>query len=88
VLALVLAGTERSLSAHGAWASARRRVALQPALTVSDAENFARQRGAIQLTLGRSKLSITVNLGVVRASGLAISAKVLRLANVIGHESK
>jgi hypothetical protein len=71
-------------SEHARWPALAKVCARLPILTVSDAENFARQGGIVQLAVERNKLQLIVNLGAVRSSGLVISSKVLRLANVIG----
>lgn len=72
-----------ALSENGRWRTIRSQFAGKPILTVSDGENFARQGGIIQLATERNKLRLIVNLGVARATGLAISSKVLRLAEII-----
>lgn len=70
-------------SENGRWRTLSAQFAGKPILTISDGENFARQGGIIQLAVERNKLRLIVNLGVARAAGLAISSKVLRLAEII-----
>ena len=70
-------------SEHDRWRSISSQFARLPILTVSDAENFARQGGVVQFGIERNKLRLTVNLGVARGSGLTVSSKVLRLAEVL-----
>jgi hypothetical protein len=56
----------------------------RPILTVGDGDDFAAQGGAVQLSIERGKLHLTVNLAAARAARLQISPKVLALAEVIG----
>jgi hypothetical protein len=70
-------------SEHSRWRAMSSQFSQRPILTVADAENFARQGGVVQLTIDRNKLRLLVNLRAARASGLVISSKVLRLAEVI-----
>lgn len=68
------------------WRAARRDLDALPVLTVSDADKFAEQGGMVQFVVDRSRLRLIVNLGAARAAGLAISSKVLRLAQVLGED--
>jgi hypothetical protein len=70
-------------SEHSRWRALSSQFARLPILTVADADNFARQGGIVQIGIERNKLRLTVNLGAARTSGVAISSKVLRLAEVI-----
>lgn len=74
-------------SEHVRWTAARAATAGRPILTISEAENFARNGGIVQLAIERNKLHLTINLGVARASGLTISSKVLRLAEVLDNKA-
>lgn len=56
-------------------------------LTVSDQEGFARSGGMIQFRTERQRVRLTVNLEAVRAVGLNISSKLLRIVDVIGKPS-
>lgn len=53
-------------------------------LTVGDTEGFALQGGIIGLTIKDRRLHIAVNLKAAQRSGLVISSRILRLANVVG----
>jgi hypothetical protein len=70
-------------SERARWRSLSAEFARLPVLTVSDGEDFARQGGIIQFAIERNKLRLIVNLGIAKASGLTVSSKVLRLAEVI-----
>lgn len=73
-------------SEHGRWPFIRDLFQDRPVLTISDARQFARMGGVVQLTLDRGRLRLIVNLAASRTSGVSISSKVLRLADVIGEE--
>lgn len=68
---------------HPRWRTISSQFAGRPILTVGDEENFARDGGIVQLAINRNKLQIIVNRRVVQASGLIISSKVLRLAEMV-----
>lgn len=55
----------------------------QHILLVSDAENFARNGGMLQFALRDNKVKLLVNLHAVKAAGLKLSSKLLRLAEII-----
>jgi hypothetical protein len=71
-------------SEQTSWPTTRQTLRGRPVLTVADADSFATDGGAVQLTIDRNKLHLTVNVATVRAAGLIISSKVLRLAEVVG----
>ena len=52
-------------------------------LTVSDIEGFAKLGGMIELFLEKDKVRMRINLEAVRAAGLRISSKLLRVAEVM-----
>lgn len=52
-------------------------------LLVSDVEQFARLGGMIQFTLRDNKLKLIVNLASVKAAGLRLSSKLLRMAEIL-----
>lgn len=52
----------------------------RPVLTVGDAEDFIARGGMIRLVTENNKIRIRLNLAAVRAAGLTISSKLLRLA--------
>jgi hypothetical protein len=54
-----------------------------PLLSVSDQPGFARQGGMIELYLQDDKVRMRINLGAVRAAGLKLSSKLLRLADIV-----
>ena len=61
-----------------------RELAGRPVLTVGDFEGFATDGGMVRLFRNsEGKIRVRINLGSVRASGLAISGKLLRLAEII-----
>lgn len=70
-------------SEHARWRTIRNQFSRLPILTLCDAEQFAQQGGILQLAIERNRLRLTVNLEAARAAGLTISAKILRLAQVI-----
>jgi hypothetical protein len=72
-----------SPSEVGAWREIAGQFARSPLLTLSDAENFARDGGIAQLAFEHNELRLVVNVRVARESGLTISSKVLRLARVL-----
>lgn len=54
-----------------------------PVLTVSDAEFFTRQGGAIALVRGESRLQFDINLNATSRAGLRPSSQMLRLARLV-----
>jgi hypothetical protein len=52
-------------------------------LTVSDADNFARDGGMIRLVTANNKIRLQINTAAARAANIEISAKLLRLAEII-----
>ena len=72
-----------SPSELAAWRNVAGQLAHAPLLTMSDAENFARDDGIAQLAFEHHELRLVVNVGVARECGLTISSKVLRLARVV-----
>lgn len=70
-------------SEHSRWPAVRAALDGRPILTISDAPNFARAGGIVQLVIEQNKLRLTINRGVARAAQLEISSKVLRLAEVL-----
>jgi hypothetical protein len=52
-------------------------------LLVGDGENFARNGGMLQFTLRDNKVKLLVNLSSVKAAGLKLSSKLLRLAEIV-----
>ena len=71
-------------SEHEGWSALRGQWARRPVLTVSDAPDFARRGGIVQLGIEHNRLKLTVNLAAARIGGLTISSKVLRLSDVVG----
>ena len=66
-----------------AWRKIAGQFAHSPLLTLSDAENFARDGGIAQLAFEHNELRLVVNVRVARECGITISSKVLRLARVV-----
>jgi uncharacterized membrane protein len=56
----------------------------RPLLTIGEGDDFAVQGGMVGLENVNGKITLHVNLPVVRESNLNISAKLLKLAKVIG----
>lgn len=54
-----------------------------PALTVSDAEGFARQGGMIELFLENNRVRLAVNRKAIERAGLTVSSKLLSLARIV-----
>jgi hypothetical protein len=52
-------------------------------LTVSDADRFAERGGMIQLITENGKIHLRINVEAARASGLTISSKLLRSAQIV-----
>lgn len=71
-------------SAQTSWPYIRHQFARRPILVVSDASQFARAGGTVQLAIARNRLHLVINLGAVRSAGITISSKVLRLAEIVG----
>lgn len=57
------------------------------ALTVSDNSTFTRQGGMIRFVTEDNKTRIRINLSAVRAEGLTISSKLLKLAEIVEPDS-
>ena len=55
----------------------------QPVLTIGEASDFLRQGGIMRLKRVEGKLRFEVKLAAVENSGLAISSKLLRLAQIV-----
>ncbi|MDO8539808.1 MAG: YfiR family protein [Opitutaceae bacterium] len=72
------------LSEQSNWSNIRSQCVARPILTISDASQFARMGGIVQLATERNRLHLIVNVGVARESGVTISSKVLRLAEIVG----
>ena len=52
----------------------------RPILTVGDSEDFALHGGMIQFITEKNKIRMQINLEVVKAAGLTVSSKLLRVA--------
>lgn len=72
-------------SEQGRWRTLNRQFVQLPILTASDAVDFAREGGIVQMSVDRNRLRLAVNLAAARAGGLVLSSKLLRLAEVIDH---
>lgn len=55
----------------------------RPVLTVSDGDTFANQGGMIQFVTDKSRIRLRVNLEAAQAANVAISSKLLRVAEVV-----
>lgn len=56
----------------------------KPVLTVSDISGFAESGGIIQLYMQDNKIKFSINTNSLHSSGVQISSKLLRLANLVG----
>jgi hypothetical protein len=56
-------------------------------LTVGDTPNFSKEGGMIRFFTENDKTRIRINLEVVKNSGLTISSKLLRLADVVSSQN-
>lgn len=63
------------------------RLADRPVLSVSEIEGFAQRGGIVGLIRRGKRLGFQVNVGSARRAGLAVSAPLLELADVIGQGS-
>jgi hypothetical protein len=55
----------------------------RPALTVSDAEGFARRGGMIRFMTDRNRIRLRINLEAARSANLTLSSKLLRPAQIV-----
>jgi hypothetical protein len=55
----------------------------RPALTVSDAEGFAKRGGMIRFVTERNRIRLRINLQAARAANLTLSSKLLRPAQIV-----
>jgi len=55
----------------------------RPILTVSDAEDFAKRGGMIQFFNDKNRIRLRVNLEAAQTANLAISSKLLRVAEIV-----
>lgn len=63
-------------------------VADEPVLTVSELPLFARSGGVIELYSKKSRTRFIIDLGIARKAGLMLSARLLKIAVVIGDEEE
>lgn len=54
-----------------------------PVLTISDQAGFARRGGMIEMFLRDDRVRMRINIGATRSSGLRLSSKLLRLAEIV-----
>jgi hypothetical protein len=52
-------------------------------LTVSDEQNFARNGGMVRFFTDNNKIRLQINIAAARAANLTISAKLLRVAEIV-----
>jgi hypothetical protein len=62
------------------------KVRTQPILTVGDFNNFARQGGIIRFITEDRRTRLRINIEAARLANLAISSKLLRLAEIVPEE--
>ncbi len=57
-----------------------------PALTVSDAPQFSRQGGMVELTTQDSRIGMTINVAAYQRAGLKINSQLLEISRLIDHQ--
>jgi hypothetical protein len=72
-----------SRSEMNAFARDTRSMAARPVLTVSDTESFAQRGGIVQLEIRDQRIHIVVNLAAAKRANVVLSAKLLKLAEII-----
>jgi uncharacterized protein DUF4154 len=55
----------------------------RPILTVSDGEDFAQRGGMIQFVNDKNRIRLKINLDAAQAAKVAISSKLLRVAEIV-----
>jgi hypothetical protein len=55
----------------------------RPILTVSDGEDFAQRGGMIQFVNDKNRVRLRINLEAAQAANVAISSKLLRVAEIV-----
>jgi hypothetical protein len=55
----------------------------RPILTVSDGQDFARRGGMIHFVTDKNRIRLSINLRAAQAANLAISSKLLRVADIV-----
>ncbi len=81
---------------HAVFASSKARLTprdwlplAKPAvLTISDSKNFAQRGGMINLVMRDKRVSFSVNVKAVEDANLQISALVLKLAEIVEHDTE
>lgn len=76
---MVFIGESNSFPSEQAWVKLHG----EPILWVSDQAGFAQNGGMIEMFLRDDKIRMRINLGAVRSSGIALSSKLLRLADIV-----
>lgn len=76
---LFISGSER-----GNLKSILSRLQGTPVLTMSEIDGFSAAGGMVEFRPANGKIGIWIDLGAVRSTGIAISSKLLSLANVRG----
>ena len=71
------------VSEEDEWNSIQARLGARPILTVSEMNNFARRGGMIQYYTDENRIKLRINHRNARESGLVLSSKLLRVAEVI-----
>ncbi len=66
------------------WLKIREIFRQQPTLTVSDNRDFTKNGGMVTLLYKKERITIEINYKNIQESGLVISAKLLRLAKIVG----
>jgi hypothetical protein len=76
---LLFVGGEESLRPQSVLAALKDR----SVLTVGDSEEFSKRGGMIDFITRRGKIRLEINVETVRAANLAVSSKLLRLADIV-----
>lgn len=72
-----------NIDEKGALRDALNKLAGRPILTVGDADHFIRDGGMVRFVPDHNKIRMQINLEVARETGLLISSKLLRLAEIV-----
>lgn len=72
-----------SAKAMAQWPAIRALLAGSATLTVSDMPGFPEQGGMVNLLKSDQRIQVEINHGAVQEAGLAVSAKLLRLARLV-----
>jgi hypothetical protein len=75
-------------SMNGRVEDSLRKVGSQPILTIGESRGFAHRGGMINFAWEGRRIRLEINRAAVEASGLVISSHVLKLARLVGKDSR